>query len=399
MLVGIVGKPNVGKSTLFSSATLKSVPIADFPFTTIKPNIGVGYLRTECVCREMGVSDSPRNSSCAEGVRLIPVRLVDVAGLVAGASMGRGLGNQFLDEIMQADALIHVVDSSGSTDEEGRSLSQGVHDPVEDVRMVERELNLWVLGIIKKDWERVSRLSEQLKTSVVEPLAQRLSGLRIGEEVIEEVILKLHLRPDRPQEWGDAGLEKFVEALLQATKPSLIAANKADLPTAAGNLEGLRAMGKLVIPCAAEAELLLRRAAEQGAISYTPGSSSFTVRGELSAPQRRALDLVQERVLRKYGNTGVQQAIDGAYFGLLKAVVVFPVEDETKLSDKSGNVLPDAHVMNGGSTALDLARRIHSDLAETFLYAIDARTGLRLSSDYVLKHRDIIKIVSSGKRG
>src|SRR5579872_5150718 len=149
VLVGIVGKPNVGKSTFFSAATLKNVPVADYPFTTINPNMGMGYLRTPCVCREMGVSDAPRNSVCQDGIRLIPVRLVDVAGLVSGASVGRGMGNRFLDEIRQADALIHVVDISGGTDEEGRKVEAGAHDPATDIQMVETELDLWMLGIIK----------------------------------------------------------------------------------------------------------------------------------------------------------------------------------------------------------------------------------------------------------
>jgi hypothetical protein len=156
----------------------------------------------------------------------------------------------------------------------------------------------------------------------------------------------------------------------------------------------------MVIPCAAEAELLLRKAAEAGVISYTPGAGSFKVTKEgLSPAQTRALEIVNEKVLGVYGATGVQQAIDQAYFGLLKAVVVYPVEDENKLTNKDGDVLPDAYVMNGGSTALDLARKIHSDLASTFLYAVDARTKMRLASDYVLKDRDVLKIVSSGRRG
>jgi ribosome-binding ATPase len=401
MIVGIVGKPNVGKSTFFSAATMKSVPIADFPFTTIKPNIGMAYLRTKCVHEEMGVTDKPRNSVCVNGVRLIPVKLVDVAGLVSGASSGRGLGNQFLDEMMQADALVHVVDASGSTDLEGQKVAPGTNDPTEDIKMVERELDLWILGIVKKDWEKTSRLADNTKASVAPMLAQRLTGLGVSEAIVEDVILRLHLKADRPLEWGEAGLEAFVKLLREMTKPSLIAANKADLPTASGGVERLRKTAKTVVPCAAEAELLLRKASEAHVIAYSPGDSSFSIEPgkELSPAQTRALNLVKDSVLQRYGNTGVQQAIDQAYFGLLKAIVVYPVEDETKLSDKNGVVLPDAYVMNGGSTAKDLARKIHSDLAETFLYAVDARTGMRLSSDHVLKDRDIVKIVSSGRRG
>lgn len=400
MIVGILGKPNVGKSTFFVAATLKSVPIADFPFTTIKPNVGMAYLRTRCVHEEMGVADKPKNSVCANGVRLIPVKLVDVAGLVSGASSGRGLGNQFLEDIMQADAIVHVVDASGSTDLEGQKATPGSQDPVKDVEMVEGEVDLWLLNIIKRDWEKTSKLSEQLKTSVAPSLAQRLTGLGITEGMVEETLLALHLKADRPLSWAPGSLEAFVRALRERNKPSLIAANKADLPTARDKIPALKASGRTVVPCAAEAELLLRRASEAGVISYTPGDTSFKVTKEgLTPAQLRALELVEERVLNVYGGTGVQQAIDQAYFGLLKAVVVYPVEDETKLTNKDGEVLPDAYVMNGGSTALDLARRIHSDLAQTFMYAVDARTGMRLSADYVLKDRDIVKIVSSGRRG
>ena len=397
MLVGVIGKPNVGKSTFFSAATLREVAIADFPFTTIKPNVGVGYLRTQCVHQEMGVVDNPRNSTCVNGTRLIPVKLVDVAGLVEGAAQGRGLGNQFLDEIRQADALIHVVDASGSTDGEGRKVPPGSHDPLKDIEMVEREFDLWVLGIIKREWEKTSRLAEQAGAKITPHLAARLTGLAVDEKEIEEVMVKLHLKPEKPTEWSDSDLEKFATVLREKSKPSLIAANKADLPSAMENIERLRATGRKVIPCASEAELLLRRAAERGFLSYTPGDETFSLirTDALTREQLQAIQMVDRRVMRVFGGTGVQKAIDEAYFSLLGAVVVFPVEDEKKLSDKKGNILPDAYVMRGGSTTLDLARAVHSELAQGFLYAIDARTGMRLAADHRLKDRDVVKIVSS----
>jgi ribosome-binding ATPase YchF (GTP1/OBG family) len=399
--VGVVGKPNVGKSTFFAAATLKDVAIADYPFTTIQPNVGVAHLRTQCVCREMGVTDSPRNSTCIDGVRLIPVKIVDVAGLVEGASEGRGLGNKFLDEIRQADALIHVVDASGSTDIEGRKVPPGSHDPVGDVAMVEHEFDLWAFGLLKKDWEKVSRSLEQSGGKIVDHLADRLSGLSVTLADVELVIQRLHLRTEKPTMWTDEQLLHFVVEIRKLTKPSLLAANKADLPASLPNIEKLKQTGRKVIPCASEAELLLRRAAEHGLVEYVPGDSKFTVKSpeKLSQAQLNALKMVDERVMRAFGETGVQAAINQAFFDLLEAIVVFPVEDETKLSDKLGRVLPDAFVMKGGSTALDLARTVHSELAEGFLYAIDARNGKRLGADHVLGNRDIVKIVSSGKRG
>ncbi len=397
MLVGVIGKPNVGKSTFFSAATLREVAIADFPFTTIKPNVGVAYLRTQCVHQEMGVVDNPRNSSCVNGTRLIPVKLVDVAGLVEGAAQGRGLGNQFLDEIRQADALIHVVDASGSTDAEGRKVPPGSHDPLKDIEMVEREFDLWVLGIIRRDWEKASRLAEQSGAKITSSLTARLTGLAVDEKEIELVMAQLHLKPEKPSEWSDSDLQNFAKHLRGRSKPSLIAANKADLPSAMENIERLRATGRKVIPCASEAELLLRRAAERGFLSYTPGDENFRLiqTNTLTREQLQAIDMVDRRVMKVFKGTGVQKAIDEAYFSLLGAVVVFPVEDERKLSDKKGNILPDAYVMRGGSTTLDLARAVHSDLAEGFLYAIDARTGMRLAADHQLKNHDIVKIVSS----
>jgi ribosome-binding ATPase YchF (GTP1/OBG family) len=401
VLVGVVGKPNVGKSTFFAAATLKEVPIADYPFTTIQPNVGVAYLRTPCVHEEMAVVDKPRNSLCIDGTRLIPVKLVDVAGLVEGAAQGRGLGNKFLDEIRQADALIHVVDASGSTDAEGRKVDPGSHDPVGDIQMVEHEFDLWVLGLLKKDWEKVSRSLEQTGGKVVEHLANRLSGLSVTFGDVETVILRLRLRTEKPSSWTDSQLLQLVVEIRGLTKPSLIAANKADLPTSLKNIENLKRTGRTVVPCASEAELLLRKAAAHGLVNYVPGDSKFEVAaaGRLTAAQENALRLVDEKVMRVFGETGVQDVINRAYFGLLNAIVVFPVEDESKLSDKAGNVLPDAYVMKGGSTALDLARAVHTELAEGFLYAIDARNGKRLSSDHKLANRDIVKIVSSSKRG
>jgi ribosome-binding ATPase YchF (GTP1/OBG family) len=401
VLVGVVGKPNVGKSTFFSAATLKDVPIADYPFTTVQPNVGVAHLRTKCVCKEMGVTDKPRNSVCVEGVRLIPVKLVDVAGLVQGASEGRGLGNQFLDEIRQADALIQVVDASGSTDIEGRKVPPGSHDPLGDTEMVEREFDLWVFGLIKKDWEKSSKLVEQTRGKIAEHLANRLSGLAVSLADVEQVLLHIGLRTEKPSAWTDGQLMQLVVETRKLTKPSLLAANKADLPTAGGNIEKLKGTGRRVVPCASEAELLLRRAAEHGLVKYVPGDAEFelTAPGKLTPAQSNALRMVDERVMKVYGGTGVQEAINQAYFGLLDAIVVFPVEDEHKLSDKAGNILPDAYVMKGGSTALDLARTVHTELAEGFLYAIDARSGKRLAAEHKLADRDIVKIVSSGKRG
>jgi ribosome-binding ATPase YchF (GTP1/OBG family) len=407
MISGIVGKPNVGKSTFFNSATLMNVAVANYPFTTINANVGTGYIRVKCVHEELGVKDNPVNSACINGTRLIPVKLVDVAGLVPDASKGRGLGNKFLDDLRQADALIHVIDSSGSTDEEGRQVPTGTHDPSLDVQFVKREVILWIKGLIEKDWSRISRTVESGAAgapSLVSELLQKLSGLSIKETSIEAAVHKCGLKTDKPTSWSDQDLFEFSETLLDFSKPMLIAANKCDQ---VGSNEIITKLSQelgsefIIVPCAAEAELLLRRADQIGLISYVPGDPFFKIKegSKLSGQQKKALDLVQSQVLDKWKGTGVQKAINDAYLSLLKGIVVYPVEDESKLTDKKGNVLPDSRIMHQGDTAKDLAYSVHSDLGESFLYAIDARTGLRVGAEYQLKNNDVLKIVATSRKG
>jgi ribosome-binding ATPase len=406
MITGIIGKPNVGKSTFFNAATMQNVAVANYPFTTINPNVGNGYIRIKCVHVELGVKDNPQNSACVGETRLIPVRLVDVAGLVPGAAEGRGLGNKFLDDLRQADALIHVIDASGGTDEEGRNVKQGSHDPLQDISFVRREIILWVKSLIEKDWPRIARTVESGASNAPKlqaELVEKLSGLSIGEEAIEETVHKLGLKIDKPSSWNSDDLFKFCETLLALSKPILIAANKCDQSTAKETISRLtkELPENLIIPCAAEAELLLRKASQADLVSYVPGDSDFKIKDALkiTPQQKKALDLVKSQVLDVWHDTGVQKAMNDAYLRLLRGIVVYPVEDETKFMDKKGNVLPDARIMRLGDTAKDLAFKIHTDLGNSFLYAIDARTGLRVGSDYKLKNNDVLKIVATAKKG
>jgi len=401
LIVGIIGKPNTGKSTFFNAATLSHAQVASYPFTTIQPNVGIAHLRVDCVCKELGVKDNPVNSICTKGIRLIPIKLIDVAGLVPDACKGRGLGNKFLDDIRRADALIHVIDASGSTDEEGRPCALGSHEPLFDIDFVEREFDLWVLQIIMRDWPSMSRTAESGVKKISSMLAERLSGLSILEEQIVESINSLKLNCEKPTNWSDEDLFNLCRVMRQISKPMVIAMNKGDLSTSAKNIEGLRTTGRLVIPCAAEAELLLRMAAKKELIEYIPGDGSLTIShsDKLTPEQKRAFDLVSEKVFKVWGSTGVQQVINSVYFDLLYSIVVYPVEDEKRFSDKTGHVLPDAYVMKVASKAKDLAYKIHTDLGDGFLYAIDAKKGLRLGADYVLKDKDVIRIVSTAKRG
>jgi len=400
-LLGIVGKPNTGKSTFFSAATLAPAEIASYPFTTIKPNRGVGYIRSPCVCTEFGVKDNPVNSLCLDGIRLIPVELIDCAGLVPGAWQGRGLGNQFLDETRKADALIHIIDAAGATDSEGRTVRLGSHDPREDVRFLETEITMWLAQILKRDWSKLARTAESGAQDIIELLENQFSGLTIKRVHIIEALRKTELNEDKPTTWSEDDLIRLLDELRKISKPMLIAANKIDIPQAEENIERLKELNPLVVPCCAEAELALRRAAEKELIDYKPGDCNFkiTKQDEMTEAQSKALRTVQEKVLLKFGTTGVQEAINTAYFKLLNMIVVYPVEDIEHLSDHNGRVLPDAHVVPYGTTARQLAYMIHTEIGEGFIHAIEAREKKRIGENHVLKDRDVVSIVSARKRG
>jgi ribosome-binding ATPase YchF (GTP1/OBG family) len=399
-LLGIVGKPNTGKSTFFSAATLVPAEIANYPFTTIKPNRGIGYVRTPCVHEEFSVTDNPANSLCMNGVRLIPVEFIDCAGLVPGAWEGRGLGNQFLDEIRKADALIHIVDASGGTDCEGRLCKLGENDPLEDVKFLEHEITMWMANILKKDWPKIARTAETESQDLLSMLEERLSGLGIKRAHLFDALRKSNLSAENPTFWSEDDYLRFVDTLRQVSKPILIVANKMDLPTSETNLERLKKSNRLVISACAEAELALRRAAEKQLIDYRPGDCNFKINApdKLSESQSKALETIRQKILLELGSTGVQDAINTAYFRLLSMITVYPVEDLEHLSDHAGRVLPDAYLVPFGTTARQMAYIIHTELGQGFLYAVEAREKKRIGEDYVLKDRDVISIVSARKR-
>ena len=396
MKIGLIGKPNTGKSTFFNACTLLNVNMANYPFTTIEPSTGVAYVKTSCVCKELEIEDSPVNSICINNQRLIPVKIVDIAGLVPGASKGRGLGNKFLDDIRQADVLIHVVDLSGKTDEEGRILTDSKRNPIDDITMIETELDNWIYDIIDKDWDQIGRTSTGDKKKFIDLLSDKLSGLSINQNHINISIKNTGLVTKNVTEFSNDDKMKLVKELRKISKPIIIAGNKIDLAEI-DDYEDIMKTGREIIPTASEAELLLRRAGENGIIQYVPGNNHYTISEskEITKQQKNALETVKKHVLDKWDTTGVQLVLNFAFFDLLDMITIYPVEDENKYMNKKGNTLPDAYLLKNGSTAKELAFKIHSEIGDKFLYAVDARTKKRLSNDYVLKNNDIIKIVST----
>lgn len=380
LTIGVVGKPNAGKSTFFSALTMAEAKIAAFPFTTLEPNLGVGYVRKKCPHAELGRECSPRDSFCREGMRFVPVRVIDVAGLVPDAHKGKGLGFQFLDDLSAADALIHVIDGSGKTDLEGKAVE--FHDPAEEVGFLREELLHWTLGIIEKNWKKV-------RTRDISVLSGMLTGMKIPRQRTEEAARALSLETERI-DWSDGERLAFAAEIMKS-KPILVVANKCDAGCELGPLRQKFPDVKLV-PCSALYELTLKKADAAGAISYVPGSPSFEVKN-VSEKQGKALESIA-RYLEKNGSTGVQQALEELVYGMMSQIVAFPVEDEASWSDTKGNILPNSFLLPAGSTPLDLAERVHTDLAKNFISALDARKRVRLGREYQLKDCDVIKILS-----
>jgi ribosome-binding ATPase YchF (GTP1/OBG family) len=390
MEIGVVGKPNVGKSTFFSALTMIPVEIASYPFTTIKANIGIAYVRAKCPHEEFDTICTPNNAPCENGTRLIPVKMIDVAGLVRDAHKGRGLGNKFLDDLRQANTLIHIVDASGCTDAEGNLCKIGESNPIEEIEFLETEIDHWIVGILKKDWGKISRRTSLEDEKLERLIHGRIAGLGITEvQVI--AALKEADNPPNTKDWTDDDLLKFASKIRAIAKPMVIAANKSDIAPDV-NIEKLSA-DHGAVPTSAEMEIALRRAAKSGLVNYEIGSDDFEIQDEskLNKAQLDALKKIKD-YLKKFGTTGVQKCLEHAVYNLLKMIVVYPVEDENKLTDKDGRVLPDAYLMPAGANARDLAFKVHTDLGENFIKAVNVRTKRVVAQDYALQNGDIITI-------
>jgi len=398
--VGLVGKTNTGKTTFFNAATLGSAEVSTYPFTTKRENAGAAYVVTPCVHKEFGVTCNPRNSICRDGWRWIPMEVVDLPGLVKGAHEGRGLGNQFISVAAQSDALIHVIDASGSIDDEGKLAEPGTGDPVRDYEEIEGEIILWYRDKIVKN---IKEMTKEMRggSPPEKAISAPLQGIKVTADHVALALGRTGLNGGDIAYWNDDEIWRFTSALREISKPTLVLANKMDRPNALANYRRFRETFRdvIVVPASAEAELILRRAEQKGLIRYVPGDESFEIISAegLTEQQRWALDQVRRLVLHEIMRTGVQFALNVVVFKLLKMNTVYPVYDHVKLTDRSGSVLPDAYLMPDGSTVRDLARAIHSDLEKGLLYAVDARTGLRLPTTYRLRDRDVLSIVSAAQ--
>ncbi|MBS3150177.1 redox-regulated ATPase YchF [Candidatus Woesearchaeota archaeon] len=396
MLIGLVGKPSAGKSTFFKASTLAETAIASYPFTTLKSQEGVAYVKVECVDSFFNVQCNPRFGFCLSHKRFVPIKLMDVPGLIEGSHTGAGMGLDFLNDIREADVLIHVIDISGSTNAKGESVPALTHDPGKDIEFLDFELNMWYYQILKKGWDKFARQVKQEKASIIKALHKQLSGLKVTEQHVEDSIKNLKLNIDNSEGWTDKDLMNLATELRHKSKPTIIAANKIDIEGSEKNLEKVKKdfPNYKIIPCSADSELALRESLKKEFIKYIPGSNTFEIiSNNLNEKQINALKFIKKEVLEKYGNTGVQDLLDSAIFDLLEYIAVFP-GGMHNLKDKDGRTLPDCLLLPSGSTALDFAFKIHTDIGNNFIKAFDVKKRIVIGKEHKLNNLDVIEIAT-----
>jgi ribosome-binding ATPase YchF (GTP1/OBG family) len=304
--------------------------------------------------------------------------------------------------LARCDALIQIVDASGSTDIEGNPIGTGGSTPLEEYHFLLKELDAWITGIISSGWHRgARRVQSEGEKAISLYLLDQLSGIGAKEIHITSGVAAVHEKfPNAgvPWGWGKEELTTIASTIRSELFPISVAANKADSASKESWLEiqeVVKTNGGIVVPTSAEAELALRRASRSGLIDHVPGESDFEITkiGEekLSNPQRKGLISIGN-TLNSWEGRGLIGLLSEVVFGILDRKVAYPVQDESHWIDGEGNILPDAILVPEGTTAKGLAYAVHSDLGDGFIRAVDARTSRVIGADYEIRNGDIIRI-------
>ncbi|TID29439.1 hypothetical protein CANINC_001962 [Pichia inconspicua] len=387
-LIGIVGKPSSGKSTTLNSLTDANAKIGSFPFTTIEPNRATGYLKVDCACaryEKVGLC-KPNYGWCENGKRHIPIDLLDVAGLIPGASQGLGLGNKFLDDLRHADALIHVVDVSGTTDAEGKT-TRG-YDPIRDIEWLQDEIRLWIENNLSKRWGSIVRRHTATKSSIVDTLRAQFGGYGANLSLVKRAIDDI---PNLPplEDWDNEWITIVVKSFMKFKFPTVLALNKIDHPDADKNVSKilLKHPDTRAVVTSAITEVFLRKLKKQNYIKYEEGTEfvdTYEDLGEesglkpLDEKLQEKVENIRDLVLYRFGSTGVVQVLQEAA-NVLELIPVFTVRNINTFTGNSGNyVFRDCTLFKRGTKVGDVARSI---MGEVTIAAIEGVGGKRVSPD------------------
>ncbi|KAI8802297.1 P-loop containing nucleoside triphosphate hydrolase protein [Cladochytrium replicatum] len=417
VLLAFVGKPSAGKSSFLNAVTDATAKVGNFPFTTIRPNHGVAYVPVECPCVRFGKSDQcqPRYGKCVEGQRMVPIKIIDVAGLVPGASEGQGLGNQFLDDLRTADALIHVVDVSGTTDAGGKETVG--YDPINDIDWLRGEIHSWIKNNLMKRWPNIVRRHVAVKSTAAETLQLQFSGYGSTLALVQQVMDVLAARGDpvvkEPMEtWTDETVHRVVDAFLDERFPTVVALNKIDLPDADKNIDRIcrKYDASKIVLTSALSESFLRKLHKQKFIKYYEGTDRFELAEDqtdahpeeklkpLDERTKSRLEKVQDLVLFRYGTTGVLDAVRRA-IELLGLVPAFPVKNINNFTSGTGTrtsgVFRDCILLKPGTTVRQFAKIVHPELERYYLYAETIGNRRLGEDDIVTKNNNVISFRTS----
>lgn len=323
----------------------------------------------------------------------MPIELLDVAGLVPGAHQGKGLGNKFLDDLRHADALIHVVDASGTVDAEGKE-TRG-YDPSVDIAWLRSEIVAWVKGNLWEKWGSIRRRHMAVKASAVETLQNQFSGYGSTSTTVVRALERTGIK-EPLEEWDEAAVERVVNGFVDEKFPTVIALNKIDHPDADKNISKIAKMQDpdTIVLCSAISEIFLRKMAKQGYIKYTEGSEFVDTREdlieqgdpeggglkELDEKNRNRIENLKDMVLYRFGSTGVVQVLSKAAH-ILGLVPVFPVRNTATFQSgaaESRVVFRDCVLVKKGSTVGDVARKIMGDAPIAYVEGVG---GTRVSED------------------
>lgn len=328
-----------------------------------------------------------------------------------GAHQGKGLGNKFLDDLRHADALVHVVDVSGTTDAEGKA-TRG-YDPSNDIVWLRSEIVSWILGNLVEKWGSIKRRHVAVKATAVETLQGQFSGYGGNAQIIARCLDRLDLK-EALQDWSDATVEKVVNSFVDEKFPTVIALNKIDHADADKNIAKIAKIRdpNTIVLCSAISEVFLRRLAKQGYIRYTEGADYLDTREdlvddgdpeggglkEMDEKLKQRIENLKDLVLYRFGSTGVVQVLTKAS-ELLGLTPVFPVRNVNTFTSgdggSSGPVFRDCVLVKKGATVGDVYRKVMGDAPLAYVETVG---GVRVSEeDFVAPEKNDVLSFKVGK--